>query len=83
MTTTKATMIEDTLQDAGFNELERNHYSVEYGKLANGLDKRVYIDFTENSVSIDAYNSKDRLVSTEKIVIKHISDLNRAIQHSV
>lgn len=76
-----ATLIEDTLVDAGYSVLERLNYAVEYSRKQASGEKRVYIDFSENSISIDAYNPSDRLISTEKIVVKHVTDLNVASRH--
>lgn len=76
-----ATSIVDTLEQAGYSELERLEYAVEYIRKGQHGEKRVYIDFGENSISIDAYNAADRLISTEKIVVKHVSDLNVASRH--
>lgn len=76
-----ATAIVETLENAGYGLFEKLDYAVEYSRRDTSGEKRVYIDFSENSISIDAYNPSDRLVSTEKIVVKHVSDLNRASRH--
>lgn len=83
MATVNATLIEDSLLEAGYRELERLEYAVEYVRVQPSNEKRVYVDFTENSIAIDVYNASDRLISTEKIVVKHVTDLNRAVQHIV
>lgn len=83
MAKVNATLIEDSLLEAGYSELERLEYAVEYVRVQPTNEKRVYVDFTENSIAIDVYNAADRLISTEKIVVKHVSDLNRAAQHLV
>lgn len=76
----KATVFVDTLELAGYTLKEDTGYSVEFSKKENGNDKQVYIDYAENSISIDVYNASDRLIDTQKIVVKHVSDLNRAAQ---
>lgn len=75
--------IEDAFLTADFVVLERTDYSVEYGKKTNGEDMRAYIDFTEGSVSIDVYNSKDRLIFTNKTVLKHQPDVNAVLKYAV
>lgn len=79
--TVSATLIEDTLIGSGYQELERLEYAVEYVRVGDGNEKRVYIDFGENSIAVDVYNAADRLISTEKIVVKHVTDLNVASRH--
>lgn len=83
MASVSATLIEESLLESDYRELERLEYAVEYVRVQPSNEKRVYIDFTENSIAIDVYNAADRLISTEKIVVKHVSDLNRAAQHIV
>jgi hypothetical protein len=83
MATVDATLIEETLVQTGYRLLEKLEYAVEYVRVQPTNEKRVYIDFGENSIAIDVYNAADRLISTEKIVVKHVTDLNRAAQHIV
>jgi hypothetical protein len=75
--------IEDAFLTADFDVLERTDYSIEYAKKVNGEDKRAYIDFTEGSVAIDVYNSKDKLIFTNKTVLKHQHDVNAVLKYAV